>query len=125
MNKMLYSKRALQKGDEVVHREEDQPRMKGVVVSSDRSQYGNAKVRWSDGEVISHAQDVLELAVEKKPMVLDYLLNHNDDDLIHIAADFLGFEIDDVNHDTALQWGDGLCDDEINEIHSEMNGGDQ
>ena len=54
--------------------------------------------------------------------VTDYLLNLTENDLIEIAADFLGWEPDDINFDTALQWVDGLSDDEVETIWTEMEG---
>ena len=54
--------------------------------------------------------------------VTNYLLNLTSGDLANIAADFLGQEHDDVNLDTAIQWVDGLSDDEVKEIWAEMVG---
>ena len=57
-----------------------------------------------------------------KNAVTDYLLNLTENDLVEIAADFLGWEPDDINFDTALQWVDGLADDKVETIWSEMKG---
>ena len=57
-----------------------------------------------------------------KNAVTDYLLNLKENDLIEIAADFLGWEPDDINFDTAQQWVDGLADDEVETIWAEMEG---
>ena len=54
--------------------------------------------------------------------VTDYLLSLTSDDLVEIAADFLGWDHDDINLDTAIQWVDGLADDEVKTIWSEMEG---
>lgn len=50
---------SLRNGDKVIHLEGDS-KMKGVVLSSDGGRFGNAKVKWSDGAVISHAQKDLK-----------------------------------------------------------------
>ena len=57
-----------------------------------------------------------------KNAVTDYLLNLTDDDLIKIAADFLGWDHWLIDFDTALQWVDGLADDEVKTIWAEMEG---
>ena len=57
-----------------------------------------------------------------KNAVTDYLLSLTSGDLIEIAADFLGWEPDDINLDTAIQWVDGLADDEVETIWAEMEG---
>lgn len=55
----------LRKGDKVVHLE-GSSKMKGVVMSLDGGSRGNAKVKWSDGETISHAQDELKKVASTK-----------------------------------------------------------
>ena len=57
-----------------------------------------------------------------KNAVTDYLLNLTENDLIEIAADFLGWESDDINFDFALRWVDGLSDFEVETIWAEMEG---
>ena len=52
--------------------------------------------------------------------VTDYLLNLEAADLVKIAADFLGWVPDDINYDTALEWVDGLSNDEVETIWKEM-----
>ena len=56
--------------------------------------------------------------------VTDYLLNLEENDLVKIAAEFMGWEPDDIDppffYNTALEWVDGLSDDEVKTIWAEM-----
>ena len=54
--------------------------------------------------------------------VTDYLLNLEASDLVKIAADFLGWAPVDINYDTALEWVDGLSNDEVEAVWKEMEG---
>jgi hypothetical protein len=54
--------------------------------------------------------------------VTDYLLNLEEDELINIAADYLGYDYSDVDADVATQWVEGLSDAEVTSIHTEMEG---
>ena len=54
--------------------------------------------------------------------VTDYLLNLEEDELINIAADYLGHDYSDVDADIATQWVEGLSDAEVTSIHTEMKG---
>ena len=54
--------------------------------------------------------------------VTDYLLNLEEDELINIAADYLGYDYSDVDADIATQWVEGLSDAEVTSIHTEMKG---
>jgi len=54
--------------------------------------------------------------------VRDYLFNLSEDDLIGIAADFLGEDPDDINYEYAMEWVEGLSTDEVEEIYTQMTG---
>ena len=54
--------------------------------------------------------------------VTDYLLNLEEDELINIAANYLGYDYSDVDADVATQWVEGLSDAEVTSIHTEMEG---
>ena len=58
--------------------------------------------------------------IETFKKCVDYLLNLEEDDLIEIAADFLGWEPGDINYDFALRWVDGLSEFEVKTIWSQM-----
>ena len=54
--------------------------------------------------------------------VTDYLLNLEEDELINIAANYLGYDYSDVDADVATQWVEGLSDAEVTSIHTELEG---
>ena len=54
--------------------------------------------------------------------VTDYLLNLEEDELINVAANYLGYDYSDVDADVATQWVEGLSDAEVTSIHTEMEG---
>ena len=54
------NQRGFSKGDQVTHRWNDEPRMKGVIMSVDGGRFGMARVKWEDGAIINHAQKHLE-----------------------------------------------------------------
>jgi hypothetical protein len=58
----------------------------------------------------------------KKETVTEYLNNLKPQDLTAFAAEFLGFEDEDINYDIALEFIDEITDDEVNEIYKLMSG---
>ena len=56
-----------------------------------------------------------------KSAVTDYLLGLTEKGLMDIAADFLGWERNEINYDLALQWCEGISDSEVDDVWDEMN----
>ena len=61
-------------------------------------------------------EEIRRFLTENRGAVQDYLYNLPEDELIKIAADFLGEEPDFINQEYAMQWVDGLSQDEVDEI---------
>ena len=56
----------------------------------------------------------------RRSFVIDYLLNLSEHDLCWVASDFLLAPV--IGYDVALQWVNGLSDNEVKRIWSHMEG---
>jgi len=61
-----------------------------------------------------------KLLRENRQIVTDYLLGLPDDELIQIAAEYLGEEPDWINYDYAIEWVEGMSEEEVAEVSREM-----
>ena len=57
---------------------------------------------------------------ENRQVVTDYLFNLPEDELIQIAAEYLGEAPGFINYDYALDWVESMTEAEVAEISQEM-----
>ena len=67
------------------------------------------------GGTIGEAASVGSLD-ENRQLVMDYLFNLPENELIQIAAEYLGEEPSDINYNYAMEWVEGLSEAEVTEI---------
>ena len=65
-------------------------------------------------------EEISKFFNENLQPVQDYLYSLPEEELIKMAADFLGEDPDFINYEYAMQWVDGLSSDEVEEIYGQM-----
>ncbi len=71
-------------------------------------------------EPYSESKKKRKLFRENRQIVTDYLFGLPEDELIQVAAEYLGEEPGQINYDYAIEWVDGMSEEEISEVSLEM-----